>query len=322
MRDILPDNIVARRGDTLADDWPFFDDNDKENTYDPVFVDAAISNPPYSQPWTTDDADSDVRFKDYGTAPKSKADYAFLLHSLYHLKPDGIMTIVLPHGVLFRGGEEGKIRAKLIENHNIETIIGMPSNMFFGTGIPTIIMVLKKQRKESDILFIDASHGFIKEGNKNKLQSKDVRKIVDTAIKRESIPKYSKLVSIETIRDNDYNLNIPRYVNSQDNPEKYDLYSTMFGGIPNSEIDNIGDYWNFFPSLKKDLFDENDIPYSNLKNNNIKDLINNNSDVINYQNKYKNEIAYLPKYLKNELIDNYDKVNISKEESLLSKKIG
>ena len=112
MRGILPDNIVTRNGDTLEDDWPYFDDNDRENTYNPLFVDAVVSNPPYSQAWDPANKDSDARFESYGLAPKSKADYAFLLHDLFHLKSDGIMTIVLPHGVLFRGGEEGNIRKK------------------------------------------------------------------------------------------------------------------------------------------------------------------------------------------------------------------
>lgn len=176
MRDILPSNIVVRNNDTLKDDWPFFDDNDKERTYELVRVDAAISNPPYSQNWDITGKDTDPRFSEYGIAPKSKADYAFLLHSLYHLKPDGIMTIVLPHGVLFRGGEEKNIRQNLINKDNIDTIIGLPANMFFGTGIPTIIMVLKKNRTNNDVLIIDASKGFTKDGNKNKLREKDIKK--------------------------------------------------------------------------------------------------------------------------------------------------
>ena len=160
MRDILPSNIIVRNNDTLKDDWPFFDDNDRERTYELIQVDAAISNPPYSQAWDSTGADTDPRFSDYGIAPKSKADYAFLLHNLYHLKNDGIMTIVLPHGVLFRGGDEKKIRQRLIDKDNIDTIIGLPSNMFFGTGIPTIIMVLKKERPTNDVLIIDASKCF------------------------------------------------------------------------------------------------------------------------------------------------------------------
>lgn len=168
MRGIKPDNIVTRNGDTLEEDWPFFDENDPVNTYNPLYVDAVVSNPPYSQAWDPSNKEHDPRYSRFGLAPKGKADYAFLLHDLFHIKPDGIMTIVLPHGVLFRGGEEGEIRKNLIENNHIDTIIGLPANIFFGTGIPTIIMVLKQKRENTDTLIIDASKGFIKEGKNNK----------------------------------------------------------------------------------------------------------------------------------------------------------
>ena len=145
MRGILPDNILTRNGDTLEEDWPYFDEADPVGTYEPLYVDAVVSNPPYSQRWEPAGKESDPRYSRYGLAPKSKADYAFLLHDLYHLKPGGIMTIVLPHGVLFRGGEKGQIRKNLIEQNNIDAIIGLPANIFFGTGIPTIIMVLRQK---------------------------------------------------------------------------------------------------------------------------------------------------------------------------------
>ena len=200
MRGILPDNIVTRNGDTLEDDWPFFDE---KHEYTPLFIDAVVSNPPYSQNWNPQDKEADPRYKEYGLAPKAKADYAFLLHDLYHLKSDGIMTIVLPHGVLFRGGEEKEIRKSLIEKNNIDTIIGLPANIFFGTGIPTIIMVLKKQKNNTDIQIIDASKGFIKDGKNNKLRACDIKKIVDTVIVRKDVEKYSRVVSREEIREND-----------------------------------------------------------------------------------------------------------------------
>lgn len=168
MRGIEADNIVTRNGDTLEDDWPYFDENDPTGTYNPLYVDAVVSNPPYSQAWNPTDKETDPRYAGYGLAPKGKADYAFLLHDLYHIKPDGIMTIVLPHGVLFRGGEEGEIRKNLIEKNKIDTIIGLPANIFYGTGIPTIIMVLKQKRSNTDVLIVDASKGFVK----------DVRKVV------------------------------------------------------------------------------------------------------------------------------------------------
>ena len=210
MRGILPDNIVTRNGDTLEDDWPYFEEHDRENTYERLYVDAVVSNPPYSQVWDPTDKESDPRFARFGVAPKSKADYAFLLHDLYHLKSDGIMAIVLPHGVLFRGGEEGTIRKNLIEQNHIDTIIGLPANIFFGTGIPTIIMILKQKRDNTDVLIIDASKGFAKEGKNNTLRACDIKKIVDVVVARQTVDRFSKVVSRDEIRDNDYNLNIPR----------------------------------------------------------------------------------------------------------------
>ena len=158
MRGIAPSCIYVRNGDTLEQDWPFFEDDDSEK-YQLTRVDAVVSNPPYSQKWDVKDKKFDPRFKQYGVAPKGKADYAFLLHDLYHLEEDGIMTIVLPHGVLFRGNEEETIRTNLVENNNIDAIIGLPANIFFGTSIPTIIMVLRRVRRNTDILIIDASKG-------------------------------------------------------------------------------------------------------------------------------------------------------------------
>lgn len=321
MRDILPSNIVVRNNDTLADDWPFFEDNDKEHTYELVRVDAAISNPPYSQPWDISGADVDPRFSEYGVAPKSKADYAFLLHNLYHLKPDGIMTIVLPHGVLFRGGEEKRIRENLINRDNIDTIIGLPANMFFGTGIPTIIMVLKKNRTNNDVLIIDASKGFVKDGNKNKLREKDIKKILDTVFNRESIEKYSRVVSKEEIINNDYNLNIPRYVDSSIPDDYSDIYGSMFGGIPNYEIDLMEEYWNTFPSLKNQIFSEKDIPYSEIINQDIEDIVSKNGNVREFINNYKEIFNDLNEYLKNELIDQCLTLNIYKEKEIITEKI-
>ena len=236
MRGILPDNIVARNGDTLEDDWPWFDTvENKDETYDPLFVDAVVSNPPYSQNWDPEDKDLDPRFK-FGVAPKSKADYAFLLHDLYHLRPDGIMCIVLPHGVLFRGGDEGTIRKNLVEYRHIQAIIGLPANIFFGTGIPTIIMVLRKQRESSDVLVVDASKHFVKEGKNNKLRASDIKRIVDAVTTNATVDKFSRLIPIDEIRANDYNLNIPRYVDSSTAAESWDVYATMFGGVPKAEL--------------------------------------------------------------------------------------
>lgn len=235
MRGINPSNITTRCADTLEEDWPFFDENDPVNTYETLYVDAVVSNPPYSQAWDPSNKESDARYSRFGLAPKGKADYAFLLHDLFHIKPDGIMTIVLPHGVLFRGGEEGEIRKNLIENNHIDAIIGLPANIFFGTGIPTIIMVLKQKRENTDVLIIDASKGFIKEGKNNKLRASDIKRISDAVAARADYPKFSRVVTQDEIRKNDYNLNIPRYVDSSESAESWDIYASMFGGIPKSK---------------------------------------------------------------------------------------
>ncbi|HNW88027.1 MAG TPA: N-6 DNA methylase, partial [Candidatus Limiplasma sp.] len=254
MRGIRPDNIVTRNGDTLEDDWPYFDDNDRERTYQPLYVDAVVSNPPYSQNWEPAGKEANPRFARFGLAPKGKADYAFLLHDLYHLKPDGIMTIVLPHGVLFRGGEEGEIRKNLVEANHIDAIIGLPANIFFGTGIPTIIMVLRQRRANTDVLIVDASKGFEKVGKNNKLRASDIRRIADAVIGRAEIAGYARRVSRDQIRQNDYNLNIPRYVDSSARAESWDIYASMFGGIPQGEIDALSDCWAAFPGLRDTLF--------------------------------------------------------------------
>jgi len=194
MRGILPNNIVTRNGDTLEDDWPYFDENDPVHSYNPLYVDAVVSNPPYSQKWDPSHKEADPRYARFGLAPKAKADYAFLLHDLFHIKPDGIMAVVLPHGVLFRGGEESVIRKNLIEANHIDAIIGLPPSIFFGTGIPTIILILKQKRPNTDVLIIDASKGFVKDGKNNKLRASDIKKIADTVHDRVSIPKYSQKV--------------------------------------------------------------------------------------------------------------------------------
>jgi type I restriction enzyme M protein len=322
MHGILPDNIVVRNGDTLADDWPYFEDNDKEKTYHLLRVDAVVANPPYSQAWIRKDMDSDPRFKYYGLAPAGKADYAFLLHNLYHTKPDGIMTIVLPHGVLFRGGDEEKIRTNLIEKNNIETIIGLPANIFFGTGIPTIIMVLKPTRSNTDVLFIDASKGFEKDGNKNKLRARDIKRIVDTVIAREKGDgKFSRLVTRDEIRKNGYNLNIPRYVDSSDPEEPIDIYSTMYGGIPNEEIELNNSFWNVFPSLKTELFKKVDSHTSVLAAVDIKKTIYENKDVKTFLNKCDNVFAGFNSFLENRLLSDFCKINVPLEEETISEEI-
>lgn len=303
MHGILPDNMVVRNGDTLEHDFPFFEENDPEGKYEPVFVDAVVSNPPYSLRFDLTGKEHDPRFAEYGLAPKSKADYAFLLHCLYHIKQDGIVTIVLPHGVLFRGGEEGNIRKKLIEKYNIETIIGLPSNIFFGTGIPTIIMILKKKRKSSDILFVDASKGFEKQGNKNKLRSSDIKRIVDTVIHRKKVANYSHIAELDEIIKNKYNLNITRYVDSSEDTEQWDLYSEMFGGIPKIELTKYKDVWETMPNLYQDLYREKNKDYVELKSPNIRQLIEKNTGVAEFQRKYNELFEGYDDYISEILID-------------------
>lgn len=321
MRGILPDNIVTRNGDTLEDDWPYFDENDPIGTYDPLYVDAVVSNPPYSQAWNPTDKESDPRYARFGLAPKGKADYAFLLHDLFHLKSDGIMTIVLPHGVLFRGGEEGEIRKNLIEQNHIDAIIGLPANIFFGTGIPTIIMVLKQKRSNTDVLIVDASKGFIKVGKNNKLRASDIKRIVDVVTKRESVQKFSKVVSRDEIRKNEYNLNIPRYVDSSEAAESWDIYASMFGGLPLSEIDELKEYWIAFPELRNALFENTSSAYCNLRVESIKKAIKEHSDVCSFENKYRDVFSGFDEYLYDELIEKMTALNISKAEATLSANI-
>lgn len=318
MRGILPDNIKVRNGDTLEEDWPDFEDSDPVGSYEPLYVDAVTSNPPYSQNWDPSDKENDPRYADYGVAPKGKADYAFLLHDLYHIKSDGIMTIVLPHDVLFRGGEEGDIRRNLIEKNKIDAIIGLPSNIFFGTGIPTIIMVLKQKRENTDVLIIDASKGFVKEGKNNKLRACDIKRITDTIKNRTTIDKFSRVVSRDEIRSNDYNLNIPRYVDSSEKSESWDIYASMFGGIPNSEINELKEIWKVFPSLKNQLFKASNEQYSSFNTNNLKELVNNNLEVKEFINKYNQSLSGFDTTLKELLIDNANDLNIAQTSTIIS----
>lgn len=321
MRGIKPDNIVTRNGDTLEDDWPYFEENDPQGTYEPLYVDGVVSNPPYSQKWDPANKEHDPRFAHFGVAPKGKADYAFLLHDLYHVKPDGIMTIVLPHGVLFRGGEEGEIRKNLIEYNNIDAIIGLPANIFFGTGIPTIIMVLKHEKDDTNVLIIDASKGFEKEGKNNKLRACDIKKIADTVAKRETIPGYSKVVSRDEIRANDYNLNIPRYVDSSEAPETWDIYASMFGGIPYSEIEELSEYWDAFPGLKEDLFTKDSEAYASLAVSDVKAAIKNHEDVERFRTNFTAKFSRFREFLDRELLEDVESVEGAKEENLISEEI-
>lgn len=320
MRGILPDNIVTRNADTLEEDWPYFEDGHPE-TYSTLYVDAVVSNPPYSQAWSPEGKENDPRYARFGLAPKGKADYAFLLHDLYHLKPDGIMTIVLPHGVLFRGGEEGEIRKNLIEFNNIDTIIGLPANIFFGTGIPTIIMVLKQKKQNNDVLIVDASKGFAKVGKNNVLRACDIKKIVDTVNARESIDKFSKLVSIDEIRANDYNLNIPRYVDSSEKAESWDIYASMFGGIPEKELADFKAYWQAFPQLKEALFKAENAEYYTACVADLAQAVKEHASVQAFTADYQAKFHDFEDVLNSELIDNVENIAVAQEEEKLSEMI-
>lgn len=323
MRGILPDNIVVRNGDTLKDDWPWFDNlENKDETYDPLFVDAVVSNPPYSQNWDPEDAELDPRFE-YGVAPKSKADYAFLLHDLYHLRNDGIMCIVLPHGVLFRGGEEGVIRRNLVEHRNIQAIIGLPANIFFGTGIPTIIMVLRKQRPAGDdsVLVVDASKHFVKEGKNNKLRASEIKRIVDAVTTNATEDGFSRLVGIDEIRANDYNLNISRYVDSSEAPESWDIFATMFGGVPKAELDGLSEYWEAWPSLKGQLFIDQGGSCLTPKGGDVSAVVRDNADVQSWRVSFDGAVEPLRSVMRQALVDDPMSVDALAEEEELAAKI-
>lgn len=318
MRGIKPANINVRNGDTLEDDWPFFEENKKDTTYELVRVDAVVSNPPYSQKWDPKDKEFDPRYKNFGVAPKAKADYAFLLHDLYHLEDDGIMTIVLPHGVLFRGGDEAKIRENLIEKNHIDTIIGLPENIFFGTNIATIIMVLKRKRSTSDVLIIDASKGYERSTNNYKLRACDIKKIEDTVRNRKEVDKYSVLVSKETIRENGYNLNIPRYVDSADEPETWDIRATMFGGIPEAEVDSLDEYWDAFPNLRNALFQNSSEGYFLPKTEDIRETMDSFETVGAYRKAFIKAFDGFYETLYEDLIEGILDVSVEQEKEKLT----
>ena len=213
MHDVAYDRMTLKNADTLEQDWP--DGVDEQGVDHPRNFDVVVANPPYSARWDNNDRKlKDPRFKDYGLAPKTKGDYAFLLHGLYHLDQNGTMAIVLPHGVLFRGAKEGKIREALLKKNQIDAIIGMPAGLFYSTGIPTVILVLKKNKTNKDVLFIDASKGFEKGKNQNILRDKDIDKIINTYKERKDVERYAHVATFDEIQENDFNLNIPRYVDT------------------------------------------------------------------------------------------------------------
>ena len=217
---VAPENQKLRNGDTLDSDWP----TGEETNFDMVLM-----NPPYSAKWSAASGFlQDERFSDYGVlAPKSKADYAFLLHGLYHLKNSGTMAIVLPHGVLFRGAAEGKIREKLLRSGNIYAVIGLPANLFYNTSNPRCNIVMKKRRDGRDVLFIDASKKFNKGKKQNEMTDEHIESVIDLYMRRETVDKESYLASFEDIEKNDFNLNIPRYVDNFEKEEPVDINALL-----------------------------------------------------------------------------------------------
>lgn len=236
---VKEEDMTLNNGDSLNKDWP---------TEEPYTFDSVLMNPPYSAKWSSDPTFmDDSRFNRYGKlAPKSKADFAFLLHGYYHLKDTGTMAIVLPHGVLFRGAAEGTIRQKLLEDGSIDAVIGMPANLFFGTSIPTTVIILKKNRTNRDVLFIDASQDFIKGKNQNKLSEENIDRIISAYQERSFIDKYAYVASFDEIKENDFNLNIPRYVDTFEEEEPVDM--TAVGQTTAELNDEI-------ETLEKELFE-------------------------------------------------------------------
>jgi type I restriction enzyme M protein len=265
MNMILHDNAEAQivQGNTLTD--PKFLDNGALRSFDYV-----VANPPFSDKrWSTGlDSGNDPfdRFEGFGVPPNKQGDYAYLLHIVRSLKSTGAGACILPHGVLFRGNAEAAIRKNLIRRGYIKGIIGLPANLFYGTGIPACIVVLDKQDAQArkGIFMIDASAGFIKEGPKNRLRAQDIHKIVDVFGRQAAVPKYSRMVSFEEIEKNDFNLNLPRYIDSQPPEDRQDIAGHLKGGIPAADVEALQAYWNVCPDLRSALFKPNRAGYLDL----------------------------------------------------------
>ena len=288
MNMILHDNATADiwHGNTLS--APYFKDADRLKRFD-----FAVANPPFSdKAWRTGfnpEQDEYNRFE-YGIPPAKNGDYAFLLHFIASLKTKGKGAIILPHGVLFRGNKEADIRRNLIQRGYIKGIIGLPANLFYGTGIPACIIVIDKEDADPHrgIFMIDASKGFLKDGNKNRLRAQDIHKIVSIFNMQTEIDRYSRIVPTSEIADpaNAYNLNIPRYIDNSEPEDLHDLDAHLNGGIPGTDIDALDDYWEVFPTLRQKLFTENGRPgYSDpqVETQHVKTTILSHNEFIDYQ---------------------------------------
>lgn len=300
---VRPEKMTIKNGDTLGADWP----EDPENPNEGVQFDAVVMNPPYSaKNWNKADVKvSDPRFEIGGALPPdSKGDYAFLLHGLYHLGTNGTMAIVLPHGVLFRGSSEGEIRKKLIDKNQIDAIIGLPSNLFTNTGIPVAIIILKKNRKISDpVLIIDASNNFIKVGKQNALQEKDIAKIVDVYVGKEEISGFSHLASRNEIIQNEYNMNIPRYVQSIEEDIPHDVDAHLFGGIPEENIKSLKTLHDLVPEVFEESIEAIRPGYFKLKKSikEMTDILLKHDRVLSLSNKLESETTQYISEFWNEL---------------------
>ena len=288
MNMILHDNATAdiQHGNTLT--TPAFTDDDGLETFD-----FAVANPPFSdKAWTSGlnpDNDTYNRFE-YGIPPAKNGDYAFLLHFITSLKSGGTGAIILPHGVLFRGNREADIRRELIRRRYIKGIIGLPANLFYGTGIPACILVIDKEHAahRTGIFMIDASKGFLKDGNKNRLRAQDIHKIVSVFNAHMEVSGYSRMVPISEVADpaNDYNLNIPRYIDASEPEDLHDLGAHLNGGIPDTDIDALDKYWTVFPTLRNALFESNGRPgYSDplVETQQVKPTILSHTEFTTYQ---------------------------------------
>ena len=263
MNMILHDNEIAEieKGDTISS--PRFTSGGELRAFD--FV---VMNPPFSQKSWTNGLENDYGRFEYGRPPEKNGDYAFLLHALKSLKSTGKAAIIMPHGVLFRGGAEATIRQRLLKQGFIKGVIGLPPNLFYGTGIPACIVVLDKENAvgRAGVFMIDASRGFVKDGSKNRLRAQDIHKIVDTFNYQKQIDRYSRMVPTSEIANpkNDFNLNIPRYIDSSKPEDLQDLYAHLHGGIPERDIDALASYWDAFPQLRSQLFKPNSPGYVDL----------------------------------------------------------
>jgi len=295
MNMILHNNptAVIKQGNTMANPL-FTDSNSRLQTFH-----YCITNPPFSyKSWSNgvnipEEQKEGGRFYGYGVPPSKNGDYAFLLHIVKSLKSKGKGAIILPHGVLFRGNAEAEIRMNLIRKGIIKGVIGLPANLFYGTGIPACIVVLDKENadKRKGIFMIDAGKGFIKDGNKNRLREQDIHKIVDVFNKQLEIPKFSRMVSVAEIEEKEFNLNIPRYIDSTETEDIQNIEAHLLGDIPNEDIDALQNYWTVYPSLKKHLFEKSkraNFSALTIDNDQIKQSIFSHHEFTSYSAKVNN----------------------------------